>query len=50
VQELTCGENPGSLEGVTRDHRRVGVVSDPLQGTEPRASLLKSLSQLFRLI
>ena len=30
VQELTCGVNPGTLEGVTSDHGRVGVVSDPL--------------------
>ncbi len=35
VQELTCGVNPGTLEGVTGDHGRVGVVSDPLKCSEP---------------
>lgn len=35
VQELTCGENPRTLEGVTSDHGRVGVVSDPLKCSEP---------------
>ena len=39
VQQLACGVNPGTLEGVTSDHRGVGVVSDPLQGSEPGTGL-----------
>lgn len=35
VQQLACRVNPGSLEGVTGDHGRMGVVSDPLQCSEP---------------
>ena len=39
VQKLTCGINPRTLEGVTSDHGGVGVVSDPLQCSEPRTGL-----------
>ena len=35
VQQLACRVNPGSLEGVTGNHGGVGVVSDPLEGSEP---------------
>ena len=35
VEELTCGENPRSLEGVSSNHGGMGVVSNPLQSSEP---------------
>ena len=50
VVENSSGEVESSLEWVSWDEGGVGVVSDPLEGSEPGPGVLPSLSELVGLV